>query len=171
MIRTITQKTGARLNPYWRASDAGINLVVNYGSNILINGTATASSELDGGYIAAYAFDGNDTTRWHSAKTSFPHWIKYDLGSSITKIVNKIKLKTYCDVNGARVKDIVIEGSNNNTDWTTLDSISMANNGDAQNFIFSTRNSIGYRYYRWTINDAYYTEAATFYLIEAYEEV
>lgn len=126
-----------------------------YGSDVVAGGTASADSEYDTGYVAAYGCDNDSETRWSSTNTPHPHWWKYDFGEGITKTVAKITLKT--DLVGGEdynIKDFTFQGSNDDSDWDTLYTGQHANNGDVQVFTFS--NSTPYRYYRIHITNNWY---------------
>ncbi|MEV4682225.1 discoidin domain-containing protein [Streptomyces kurssanovii] len=77
--------------------------------------TVTASSQENGGTVAANAVDGNAGTRWSSA-FSDPQWIQVDLGASAT--VTQVVLAW----EAAYAKGYRIELSGNGTDWTTAHS-------------------------------------------------
>jgi len=81
--------------------------------NLALNKTATASAVENGGTLASYAVDGSLTTRWSSAFND-NQWLTVDLGSakSLSQVV--IHWET------AYGKQYLIQGSNDNTNWTTL---------------------------------------------------
>ncbi|WP_341870403.1 discoidin domain-containing protein [Corallococcus praedator] len=83
------------------------------------NKPATASSvEGDSEYLLpGFAFDGLGTTRWASVPAVDPQWIRVDLGSS--QVVGKVVL----DWEGAYGKTYTIDGSNNDTTWVTLNTV------------------------------------------------
>ncbi|RYZ36725.1 MAG: glycoside hydrolase [Myxococcaceae bacterium] len=82
------------------------------------NKPATASSvEGNSEYLLpSFAFDGLSTTRWASNAVD-PTWIRVDLGSS--QVVGKVVL----DWEGAYAKTYTIDGSNNDTTWDTLSTV------------------------------------------------
>lgn len=55
------------------------------GSQLLLSGTATASSSFGSGFEANKAFDGDTGTRWASNNSGSVAWIRYDLPSSVPK--------------------------------------------------------------------------------------
>ncbi|NNC16914.1 glycoside hydrolase [Corallococcus exiguus] len=83
------------------------------------NRPATASSvEADAaGLQPGFAFDNDINTRWASAQGVDPQWIRVDLGSS--QVVGKVVL----DWEGAYGKTYTIDGSNNDSSWTTLNTV------------------------------------------------
>lgn len=114
-----------------------------YGSDICTGGAATASSTYNT-YVAGNAFDDNEGTRWISAQYSEPpQWIKYNLGVGVTKVVGKLRLK---DAH-AWIKDFILQGSNNDSDWDNIYTGQVAQNNNWQEFTFP--NSTAYRYYRF----------------------
>jgi hypothetical protein len=131
----------------------------SYGPDLLYNGGGTVTADLESGtYYATNACDGNDSTFWLSGGTSYPHWWKYDFGSGVTKQIRKLTLLTFSDGN-ARCKDFTLQGSNDNTNWTTIYTGQMANENPSTRQVFTFSNSIGYRYYMvhqtstWNIGD------------------
>lgn len=124
-----------------------------YSTDFCNGGTASADSVLiDPDYIASKAFDDIDHTvdsnnLWCSANTSFPHWIKYDLGVGITKTAAKLRVDPHVDPNNGP-RAFVFAGSNNDSDYTTIYSGEMIESEAWQEFTFS--NSTAYRYYRIT---------------------
>lgn len=141
-----------------------------YKANFLTGGTASADSEYNSSYLASYAFDENNSTRWLSSNNfNWPHWIKYNLGNSITKIAKKLVLKTYYNVDGARIKNFTVQGSNNDTDYTNISSFIYQNNSNEQVFYIDNINS--YQYYKILVTDTYNDDgAATFWKIEMFEQ-
>lgn len=65
-------------------------------------------------YPATNAVDGNSATRWESAHDTDPSWIRVDLAApyALTSVV--------IDWEAANAGDYQIQGSTNNTSWTTL---------------------------------------------------
>jgi endoglucanase Acf2 len=74
---------------------------------------ATASSTENAGTPAAYAVDGNSTTRW-SSQFSDPQWIYVDLGATYN--ISEVKLNW----ENAAGKDYQIQVSDDATNWTTI---------------------------------------------------
>jgi endoglucanase Acf2 len=74
---------------------------------------ATASSVENGGTPAAYAVDGDSTTRW-SSQFSDPQWIYVDLGSTYN--ISEVKLNW----EHAAGRDYQIQVSGDATNWTAI---------------------------------------------------
>jgi len=114
-------------------------------------GVASASSEY-AGYPASKAFDNDESTRWSSTSVAAPHWIKYDLGVGITKIINRITFLPFAS-GGSPIKNFKVQGSNNDSDWDDLLSTIAPNVTGWQSY--SITNSTAYRYYRLWMTDTY----------------
>jgi len=125
---------------------------VEYGSDILTDGTATASSVYDDNplYAAEKAVDDSleAADRWLSKVNQNTGWWKYDLGVGVTKIVCKFRYYGYTA--NQQIKDFTIQGSNNDSDYDVLLTETAANVQSWQEWTFS--NSTAYRYYKvvWT---------------------
>jgi hypothetical protein len=85
--------------------------------------TATASSEENGGTVAANAVDGNTGTRWSSAFTD-DQWLQVDLGASAT--VSQVVLNW----EAAYGKDYKVQISANGSSWTDLKSVTGGDGGN-----------------------------------------
>ncbi|MER5214351.1 discoidin domain-containing protein [Streptomyces sp. NPDC002838] len=78
--------------------------------------SATASSqESSKGNTAARAVDGSTATRWCANNGNTGHWLKVDLGS--TRSLTGTRIAWEFDAKNYRYR---IEGSTDNTNWTTL---------------------------------------------------
>ena len=86
-----------------------------------LSGTASASSTIQ---PAAFAFDGNLATRWESAHGVDPSTLTLDLGSAstLTKVI------IYWEA--ANAASYIVEGSNDNSSWSSLASLSNGAYGD-----------------------------------------
>jgi hypothetical protein len=73
--------------------------------------SATASTNLQ---PAANAIDKNSGTRWESAVATDPSWITLDLGAA--KNLTSVAI----DWEAANAANYLVQGSNDNTNWTTL---------------------------------------------------
>src|SRR5262249_24850460 len=98
------------------ASPASNEASATTATDLGLGGPATASSTENGGTLAAYAVDGNGTTRWSSG-FSDPQWIYVNLGAVYN--VSEVKLNWET----AAGKDYQIQVSNDATTWTTLYSV------------------------------------------------
>jgi len=128
-----------------------------YGSNFLTGGTATADTTLTT-YVASRVVDGNTGTSWISTDSAFPHWWKYDLGAGVTKTARKLRLIVAADPDYVRFKDFTLQGSNNDSDWTTVYTGQFP---DATTgwYDFEFANSTAYRYYKINITSSWEVDA------------
>jgi hypothetical protein len=122
-----------------------ISFASTYGSNFITGGTPSCDTEFNGSTEACInATDGNTATHWTTTNTGYPHWIAYDLGSGVTKHMDKVDIYG----NGSYLKNYKFQGSSNGTDWTDLQSGTMSNIGVNQwNSYYLDRLS-AYRYFR-----------------------
>lgn len=89
------------------------------------------------------------------AGAALPGWVKLDLGSA--KVITSYKLNGYGVYSP---KDFVLEGSNDNTNWTLLDTqtgVTSTHNAEAT---FTFTNTVAYRYYRLTSTKTYVDDTA-----------
>lgn len=132
-------------------------------NNTSPTGEASASSVYSS-FQAFQAFDNNQSTYWQSSGAAYPQQLKYDFGSGITKIITSYIIDadlTYYP------KAWTFEGSNNNTDWTILDTrTAQVFSGAHERKTFSFSNTNAYRYYRINISDG---KDATYLIIYALE--
>ena len=147
-----------------------------YGSNFITGGTATADTEYSASYEASKAADGDaTTTRWISSQDAFPHWWKYDLGAGVTKQARKLRISKYGDVNGCTLKDFTLQGSNNDSDWTTILTAQVVDVTTQTWEDFTFENAVAYRYYLINCTSSWYTSGGwtttiSFYEVEMMEE-
>ena len=127
----------------------------SYGSDILTGGTATADSHHnnEAAYAPDKAVDGSTAGGWASMNTAYPHWWKYDLGSGNDKTARQLTIYPAMDSTFARIKNFVLSGSNNDSDWTTLKTDVTVNSETLQTFTFT--NTTSYRYYKIAISSVW----------------
>jgi len=88
------------------------------GPNLALGKTATASSTL-APYVASNVNDGNADSYWESTNNAFPQWVQIDLGGSVA--VDQVKLKLPpATAWGARTQTLSVQGSTDNSSWSTL---------------------------------------------------
>jgi hypothetical protein len=118
-----------------------------YGSNILTGSTPTASSDQGASYNAAKAIDGNTATWWNALGWA-PQWIKFDLGAGVTKIPTKYTIYAIASA-GYNPKSWTFDGSNDNSNWTTMDTQTNISNWATSSYrTFTFSNTTAYRYLR-----------------------
>lgn len=81
------------------------------GGNLALGHTTFASSALT---PASAAVDGDGVTRWESTHGVSPSWITVDLGSAVS--LSSVVI----DWEAANAANYEVQGSNNNSSWTTL---------------------------------------------------
>lgn len=91
------------------------------GADVTGSGTATADSTYGGSYLASNAFDDNTTTQWTSANTAYPHWLTYDFGSGNAKAITEYTIRAKTEHVDDRPTAWRFEYSDDNVEWTTVD--------------------------------------------------
>lgn len=115
-----------------------------YGSDFCTGGTASSSAG-----VAADAFDDDNGTFTNLGSPSC--WLKYDLGSGNSATAERYTIEATTN-NSRTPSDWTFEGSNNDSDWDTLDSQSgITSWGVSEKKTFDFTNSTAYRYYRLSI--------------------
>lgn len=112
----------------------------------------TSHSSEWSGYPAFWAFDGNAGTFSHAGNTLLtePYWIKIDLG--LQQAVLSYKYQARAGTVYHCWKTWVLEGSNNNVDWTLVDTVTNEPDFSASEIRTFTCDAPGsFRYWRWTI--------------------
>lgn len=124
--------------------------MTTYGTNFCIDGTASASSEYYGN-VASKAFDGlyGASNVWEAYPVSSA-WLKYDLGIGVAKVIAQYKIYAFQGVYYPTAW--TLEGSNNDSDWTVIDTQTGQSFGYGETRVFNSfSNSAAYRYYRLNI--------------------
>jgi hypothetical protein len=87
-------------------------------------GTEFSSSFLNGGYVAANAFDGNTSTNWGSAAGQiYAQTIGYHFASAITVVEVYVRYDTGDSRADLAPKDFYVEFSDDGTTWTSTTAI------------------------------------------------
>ena len=86
------------------------------------------------------------TTAWW-ASAAAPQWLKYDFGSGKAVHLHSLVLERGSST-GVMINAFTLEGSDNNSTWTTVLTSNAANAAGSQ--VFAPAVSVGYRYYRLT---------------------
>ena len=109
----------------------------------------SADSEYSGTYAAWKACDYDYGTYWvNSASTT--GFLKIDLGSGNEQTVTSVGYQNNTVPNPTRMpQDFTIQGSNNDSDWTTLETVTGETAwGDNEHRVFALTNTGSYRYYK-----------------------
>lgn len=123
-------------------------------------GTVAASTTY-AGYNAYAAFDdlGTRVNSWFTTSGNTTGTVTYDFGSGVTKTITHYSLTPLAsDMNSGdekwAPKSWTLEGSNNGSSWTTLDTRSTQPGWVAsEKRMYSTSNTTAYRYYRINVSD------------------
>lgn len=108
-------------------------------------GTATALDSYSESYSPSMAFDDDINTDWYS--NIVPNWLKYDFGLGNAKIVTAYTIRCYN--RGYLISDWTFEGSNDDSNWTTLNTVTGQTSVSTRGYTFT--NTTAYRYYRINI--------------------
>ena len=128
-------------------------LIPTMTSDTTPSGECSASSaNTNSNHITYHAFDNNDSTFWSSAESSIPAWIKYKFPNKVC--VRKAKIKPFKDNGGTHCKDFVIQGSNNDSNWTDLYSGTNPK-GSTADIVVNFANNNKYQYYRCYMPNSY----------------
>ena len=119
--------------------------------NVTFGGTANDSiNNPDGGEGAAKAFDGNAGTKWLCATQS---WLQYDFGPGVAQTIKRYDITSANDVPARDPRDWQLQGSNNGSSWTAVDTrtaqASFPNR--YQTMSFNVASPGAYRYYRLNV--------------------
>lgn len=116
--KLVFSKNGNNDNRYYTVNEWELYEQVGAtGTNLCIGATASASGNY-GSQVASLAIDGNPTTYWESALDGAPSWLKVDLGAEHVARSMVIKSTTYPN---EIPKDFVLQGSNDNSTWTVIE--------------------------------------------------
>ncbi len=130
-------------------------IVAGYGTDATGSGSASASS-VEGVYAASLAVDNTLTgqTGWLSGlNPSFPVTWSYDFGEGVTKTITKYRIALSVDWLIYAPKTWTFKGSNNGSDWTTLDTQTDVTSWATDTYKdYTFTNVTGYRYYRINIS-------------------
>ena len=99
---------------------------------------------------ASAASDNDENTHWE-ATSGASEWWKYDLGDGNIKTARKLRVNGYHDGTDLYIKNFVLSGSNDDSNWTSVTTGVTTNTSGWQEFTFS--NSTAYRYYKVSITD------------------
>lgn len=96
-------------------------------SNTAPYGTVSASTYIETTAVPYMAFDGNESTWWQdsSSNNTDPCWVSYDFGKPVRLCFAKSfnNRLTTAGSGGAVTADMVIEGSNDGTNWTEISDV------------------------------------------------
>jgi hypothetical protein len=114
----------------------------------LAAGKPTSESSHNDVYPSSNTTDNNQATYWESANSAFPQWVQVDLGSSQT--VDRVVLQLPAGW-GTRNQTLSVQGSTNNSSFSTLASGTYAFNPASNNTVTITFTASSQRYVRINI--------------------
>jgi hypothetical protein len=112
----------------------------------LTGGTPTASG-VSGGLVAS-AVDNNESTYWQ-LNAAVNGWYKYDCGAGVTWAFGKLRFKCHASL---YIGDFTVQGSNDDSDYSTIYSGAGAATANWQEFTWSNKSK--YRYIKINIVSA-----------------
>ena len=114
--------------------------------NVTFGGTAIDSL----GFSGSSAFDGTSNTKWLCAAVC---WLRYDFGTGVAQTIKRYDITSANDVPARDPKDWQLQGSNDGTNWTTVDTRtgqpSFPNRYQTMSFTVASPGA--YRYYRLNV--------------------
>ena len=125
----------------------------DYSAELTTGGTASASHENQPSEGSDEAFDDSSSTKWLAFNTA-PR-LQYRFGSAATHKVTKYAITSGNDDNTRDPKDFTLQGSNDGSSWTTVDTVTgeaFATRGLRKEFVCDTPGSTAYEYYRLNIS-------------------
>lgn len=125
-----------------------------FAPELTTGGTASALGENEPNEGDEEAFDDSADTKWLHF-TGSATWLKYDLGSGVTKLVTKYAVTSANDDDTRDPKDWELQGSNDDSSWTTVDTITgetFASRKLRKEYTCDTPGTTAYRYWRFYIN-------------------
>ncbi|MFA5926334.1 MAG: LamG-like jellyroll fold domain-containing protein, partial [Parcubacteria group bacterium] len=117
-----------------------------YGSDVCSGGTPTVGPNTYQG-TAADVFDNNASTLWRS-NTASTGWTEYDFGAGVTKTIVRYTINAVADSWSSTPNTWTFKGSNDNSNWTTLDTKTNQTLSDNAVFTYIISNTTAYRYYK-----------------------
>jgi len=96
---------------------------------------------------------------WEEGGSAFPHWLKCDHGALDEHSLGRMEIASYADVNGSFIKDVTVQWSDDNSNWTFYATSTYSNyttDGNWQTFDFSTSTEqTAHRYWRLYFNNTW----------------
>ena len=127
---------------------------MGYSADLCTGGTPTGSSYYDGSMTPDKAVNDSASDYWVSASTPTPHWWKYDFGSGVSHVVTQYTIQVMPGGQNPP-RQWVFEGSNDDSNWTALDTKNTDVNFNAgERKVFPFTNTTAYRYVRLRVTYA-----------------
>jgi hypothetical protein len=132
-----------------QASVGSSNAIPTMTSNTTPSGIVSADSIWNSAYDSWKAMDGTNATHycWYSASNNtYPHWLQYQFPSG--KIITSYSITSHWSDERDGPRTWKLQGSNNGSIWTDLDTQSAQSFGSDIKKTFSFINLNSYTYYR-----------------------
>ena len=141
---------------------AGVETIAVFGplipsmtSDSAPSGSVSASSIYSTGYDAWNALDGNSATWWNSdGSSALPQWIQYQFPSAVTAFSYSLTSNGLDTGAGGFPAAWTIEGSNDGSTWTVLDSRTFSGITGDQTLTYNLATTGSYEYYRVNVTAA-----------------
>lgn len=138
--------SASSVNVYTGTSD----IIPTMTSNTTPSGTASASSDNGSGYAAWKTMDNDNATYWATNNTT-TGWIRYQFPAA--HIVVKYTMTASSALTSSTPKNWTFEGSNDGTNWTTLDTQTNQTGWTSnQKRTYTFSNTTAYSYYRINVS-------------------
>ena len=126
----------------------------SWGVDKCTGGSASASSEYSGSYVAAYAFDDNTGTRWAAASGFYTNsWVQYDFGSGNAYAIQRMLIRAHNDGTRNTIRNFKVYGSNDASRFDLLLKAKYPEYVLGQNIEYCFGNITEYRYMRIYVID------------------
>ena len=121
----------------------------------------TASHGADTAYRAVDSSDGSYwNTGVYTVDVPPPYWLKYDFGSGNEKVIKMYSVRSLYPYSPS---EWLFQGSNNNSNWTTLDQQRYQYFTSSVSMCYPADNDVAYRYYRILFLKTSYTGTSHYY--------
>lgn len=148
---TVTHKDGGS---YYTGFTQCSMMTTLGGANACTGGTASASSESSGSYVAANAINGSSSNGWATAPVTSAWW-KYDFGSAVDIVQFSVTL-TAGEFANYWIGSIVLQSSDDDSTWTDeTDVLKPAQAGNAGDLVQTHNTGVfSSKYWRLAITSA-----------------
>jgi len=120
-------------------------------SSIFFGAIITASGENPSNEGKEQAFDGNAGTKWYTGAPTGAGWIQIQLKWGY--VISQYSITSANDADGRDPKDWTLQGSNDGTNWTVLDTRTNENFTDRhQKKTYTFSNTMPYSYYKLDVS-------------------
>lgn len=145
--------TGADANTVYNSSTVTSTTTITDGEDTIIYKTS-ADTTYGSGTTPHKAFDGNRNTYWQANRNSATgHWLKFELPQA--KYMPTFYI-TNGDSNAFGPGNILLQGSNDNTNWDDLEQFTLCTRSQAGQEKTVYPHVVGsYKYYKWNILTLY----------------